>query len=319
MKTVDFHAHPVPDAFRTGLSLLGIDVLADDGFPLPQWSAEAHLKFMDEAGIDCSVLSLPSPHIHHGSDVASLKAARAINDELCVLSAAHPDRFLWTACLPLPYAEGSLQEIRRCLDVLGAAGVKVPTNADGIYLGDPAMDDVMAALNERHALVILHPCRAQERPVNVITGQVAALYEYPADTTRAVLNMIAHRTMTRFPNIRFLVPHCGSFLPYMLQRFTGVSGILSSMGRMETVDAQAEFSRLWFDIAGDPEPVALDMLRMVAGDDHIVFGTDYPHSPASVILKKKSHFDANPRYDAVRTKIYAENALRLLDKKEGQL
>ena len=211
MKTVDFHAHPVPDAFRTGLSLLGIDVLADDGFPLPQWSAEDHLKFMDEAGIDCSVLSLPSPHIHHGSDVASLKAARAINDELCVLSAAHPDRFLWTACLPLPYAEGSLQEIRRCLDVLGAAGVKVPTNADGIYLRDPAMDDVMAALNERHALVILHPCRAQERPANVITGQVAALYEYPADTTRAVLNMIAHRTMTRFPNIRFLVPHCGSF------------------------------------------------------------------------------------------------------------
>ena len=152
---------------------------------------------------------------------------------------------------------------------------------------------------------------------NVITGTVAAIYEYPTDTTRAVLNMMAHQIMTRFPNIRFVVPHCGSFLPYMLQRFSGVSGILASMGMMEQVDAQAEFSQLWFDIAGDPEPAALDILRMAAPEDHIVFGSDYPHSPASVILKKKAHFDSNPKYDDIRQTIYAENAIRLLQSKGG--
>jgi len=78
------------------------------------------------------------------------------------------------------------------------------------------------------------------------------------------------------------------------------------MGMMETVDAQAEFAKLYFDIAGDPEPVALDMLRMVADDGHIVYGSDFPHAA------KKGHFDANRKYDGLREKIYRENALSLL-------
>ena len=144
MHTIDFHAHPVPASFRQWLHTLGIDVIADDGFPLPKWSAQEQLKFMDDAGIDYTVLSLPTPHIHHGDDALSLQAAVEINDELCQISAGHPDRFGWTACLPLPYVEGSLQEIQRCLDENGALGVKVPTNADGVYLGDPVLDPVMA-------------------------------------------------------------------------------------------------------------------------------------------------------------------------------
>ena len=65
---IDFHAHPVPEAFRKWLPLLNIDVIKDDGFPVPQWSKETHLQFMDDAGIDYTVLSLPTPHIHNGED-----------------------------------------------------------------------------------------------------------------------------------------------------------------------------------------------------------------------------------------------------------
>ncbi len=81
------------------------------------------------------------------------------------------------------------------------------------------------------------------------------------------------------------------------------------MGMMETVDVKTEFEKLYFDIAGDPEPV---QLWMVAADDHIVFGSDFPHSPAKVILAKKKHFDDNKEYDGIRKKIYSENAVRLL-------
>lgn len=84
------------------------------------------------------------------------------------------------------------------------------------------------------------------------------------------------------------------------------------MGMMETVDVKTEFEKLYFDIAGDPEPVQLSRLRMVAADDHIVFGSDFPHSPAKVILAKKKHFDDNKEYDGIRKKIYSENAVRLL-------
>ncbi|MBE6122409.1 MAG: amidohydrolase [Erysipelotrichaceae bacterium] len=312
MRTIDFHAHPVTDAFRQAMTDLNIDVLADDGFPLPKWSAEDHLAFMDQAGIDFTVLSTPTPHIYNGDPVKAAQAVRAVNEETAQIVKQHPDRFAFAAALPLPAIQESIAEAEYALSELGAAGIKVPTNAFGMYLGDPSMDPVMEVLNRHRALVIIHPCRAKERPANVITGTVAAIFEYPTDTTRAVINMIAHRIMTRFPEIRWVVPHCGSFLPYMLQRFTGVSGILAGMGMMETVDAKEEFSRLYFDIAGDPEPVGLNMLRMVADESHIVFGSDFPHSPAPVILKKKQHFDVNPEYDGIRERIYSANGETLL-------
>ena len=72
---------------------------------------------------------------------------------------------------------------------------------------------------------------------------------------------------------------------------------------------RAEVEKLYFDIAGDPEPVALDMLRMVTADDHIVFGSDFPHSPAKVILMKKKHLDENPKWDGIRGQIYSGNGL----------
>ena len=56
--TVDFHAHPVTAAFRESLSEFGVAPTQDDGFPLPVWSAETHLKFMREAGITYTVLSI---------------------------------------------------------------------------------------------------------------------------------------------------------------------------------------------------------------------------------------------------------------------
>lgn len=311
-KCVDFHAHPVTDAFRAALSELGIDPMEEDGFPLPKWNAEEHLAFMDEAGIDYAVLSAPVPHIYNGDAEKARKAGHKINEETAEIVRQYPDRFAFAGLVPLPDVEGALEETSYVLGKLGAVGLKVATNMGGIYLVDPLFDPVMEEWNRRKALVIIHPCRARKRPENVITGTVAAIYEYPSDTTRAVLNMIANKIMTRFPDIRWVVPHCGSFLPYMLQRFTGVSGILASTGMMEAADVKAEFEKLYFDSAGDPEPVQLSMLRMVAADDHIVYGSDFPHSPAKVIVTKKEPFDENREYDGIREKIYGENAIRLL-------
>lgn len=311
-KCVDFHTHPVTEGYRSLVASLGIDPIEEDGFPLPKWSVEDQLSFMEEAGIDFSVLTAPVPHLYHGDADKAKAAARAVNDEIAQIVKQYPDRFAFAGCVPLPDVDGAIAETNYAMDELGAVGMKVATNMGGIYLGDPLFDPLMEEWNRRNVLVIIHPCRARQRPDHVITGKVAAIYEYPADTTRAILNMIANRTMTRFPNIRWIVPHCGAFLPYMGQRFKGVSGILASMGMMETVDVDAEMSGLYFDIAGDPEPAQLQMLRMMADDSHIVYGSDFPHSPAKVVLAKKTHFDGNETYNDIRDDIYSYNAERLL-------
>ena len=148
MKTYDFHAHPVTDEFRKAMQDLNIDVIADDGFPLPAWSTEAHLQFMKEAGIDHTILSIPTPHIHNGDDLKAQQAARRINEEVAAICRNNAEHFSFAAGVPLPYVQGAIEESEYALDKLGAVGVKVPTNANGIYLGDKSFDPFMEFLNE---------------------------------------------------------------------------------------------------------------------------------------------------------------------------
>ena len=60
---IDFHSHIITAEYKRGLKALNIDPVVVDGFALPDWNAEAHLEFMRDAGIERSILSLPTPHI----------------------------------------------------------------------------------------------------------------------------------------------------------------------------------------------------------------------------------------------------------------
>lgn len=55
----DVHGHIITPEFLSALESEGR--LLEEGFPLPEWDAEAQLKWMDEAGIQTSVLTLAAP------------------------------------------------------------------------------------------------------------------------------------------------------------------------------------------------------------------------------------------------------------------
>ena len=306
-RAIDFHAHAILSSYVDALKILKIDAQAEEGFPLPKWSVENHLQFMDEAGIDFTMLSMATPHISDKS------AVREINEEFAELCRRFPNKFGFVATLPLPNVEGSIEEFNYATTKLGAMGVKVASNSDGVYLGDERLKPIFAALNEKSSLVIIHPSPARLLPRGeVVTGKVMALFEYPADTTRAVLNMLANGTLEQFPNLKFVVPHCGSFLPYMKQRAGAMFQMLASMNLMEPVNFSAGVGKLFFDTAGDPMPEQLDMLLKIASLDKIIFGTDYPYVPAQVILRKKKVFDAEIAQRNWTEKIYFDNARALL-------
>ena len=121
------------------------------------WDAEQHIAFMDKTGIQTAVLTMPAPQPWFGDVEEAAKICRSVNEECALLKARYPGRFMFCAALPLPDVGASIEEARYALDVLGADGVKLATNAYGQYLGDPALDSLMAFLNERHAVIITHP------------------------------------------------------------------------------------------------------------------------------------------------------------------
>lgn len=189
----------------------------------------------------------------------------------------------------------------------------MPSHSDGVYLGDPSMDEIFAELDRRKALVILHPSPAREVPrANVVTGRVMALFEYPTDTTRAVLNLLANGTLERFPNLRLLVPHTGSFLPYMKSRAEAMFGLLAARGMMEPIDIEKSIGRLYFDLAGDPMPEEMDMLLNITDREHLVYGSDYPYVLPAILLKKKEALDRELAKRSWSKQVYVDNAKTLL-------
>ena len=281
-RVVDIHGHVLNDAYRELLSRHGATL--EDGFPLPQWSEGEALSFLDEAGIDLQVLSLSSPQPHFGDDAESAAFCRGFNDWCQGVVARHASRFAFVATLPLPCVGAACDEAKRAIRELGAVGVALPSNARGLYLGDAALEPLMDTLNGLGALALVHPHKPAALTEGLFTSGPVPLYEFIADTTRAVLNLLAAGVPERYPGIRFVVPHTGSFLPCVMERITAVQLLLTERGLMPEVDIRSNLSRLYFDLAGITKPELLDLLLTITTPDHVLFGSDYPFTPKRLII-----------------------------------
>jgi len=52
---------------------------------------------------------------------------------------------------------------------------------------------------------------------------------------------------------------------------------------------------------------------MVADAEHIVYGSDFPHSPAQIVAMKKKHLEQNDKYRALLLQeICHDNGIELL-------
>lgn len=310
-QAVDVHCHIVPKAYIGYLEKHNATL--DEGFPIPSWDAEKHLRWMDEASIRTSVLTLPAPQPMFGTPEENAAIVRQCNEECAALKAKYPGRFLFCATLPLPDVEAAIKEAIYALDTLGADGVKLATNAAGQYLGDPELDTLMSLLNERKTLIIIHPHKPSAVNEQLVAAVPMASYEYLAETTRALFNLLSRNVLVRYPDVRMVVPHCGSFLPGALPRFRSLLPVMVKQGLMQPVDVDAQLSRLWFDLAGAPTDEALDALLTITTPDHLLYGSDYPYVAEKVLLDGKQALAKRLILHGIDPQeVFSNNALRLM-------
>ncbi len=315
---VDVHSHVVTDEYLKYLA--ENNALMEDGYPLPSWDEKFHLAFMDNAGIERSVLTLSSPQPWFGDKTKSREIIRSVNEKMAEAKRNNPDRFLWCAALPQTDIESSIDEAIYALDSLGADGIKLATSVDGIYLGDSIYDPLMAVLNKYGAVVILHPVKPNPVNESTFSGGPIFVYEYPAETTRAVINMIAHNVMTRYPDIKVVVPHAGSFMPYAVPRLKGGYPLLLKQGLTEPIDIDGNLSKLYYDLAGGSSIQAIKMLLTITSPDHVMYGSDYPFVPISILERVASKVRDEIFQDAELGKysadIFRNNAMKLFGIKD---
>ncbi|GCA98628.1 amidohydrolase family protein [Mycolicibacterium sp. NCC-Tsukiji] len=289
---VDVHAHFLTREYVAAAIAEGIQ--HPDGMPQwPSWSAEQHLSLMQDNGIRHAILSLSSPGLSFASTADAPALARHVNDFAARTVAAHPERFSFFASLPLPDVDAAINEAIRATDIHGAAGVILMSNSGGRDLGDDSLEPLWECLDKRRSIVSVHPTSPPDPHATL--GRPAPMLEFMFETTRSITDLMFASVMSRYPHIRFLIPHCGAALPLLAARIELFRGLWpapngDAPGPL-TTDAQLQ--RMWFDTAGHPLPTQARVLRDVVGSNRLLYGSDYCWTPAFGVAQQIAALDSD--------------------------
>lgn len=268
---IDVHHHMIPPTW--GQAQLGVP----GGMPfVPEWSPEIALNSMDALGIRKSILSVTAPGVHFGDDAAARRLARDVNDFGADVVAHHPGRFGLFASLPLPDVDGAVTEAVRAMDELHADGVVLMSNIHGRYLGDASFRPLWQVLDERGAVVFIHPTSPVGLPpLEGAEGWV----DFPFDTTRTAVHLVINHVLRDFGSIRFILAHAGGALPFIAPRIEAQSGMVPELS---TDAVHEDIRRFFVDTALSAEPATLTGVLEFCGEDHVLYGTDLGAAPLPV-------------------------------------
>jgi predicted TIM-barrel fold metal-dependent hydrolase len=238
------------------------------------WNVQDILRYNDKANIQMQMLSyIPT----------NLEQLKKANDYGISITQEYPARFGLLAALPTDSVDACLSEMVR-LDSLGQGpdGFAVTSVYNGVYLSDRRLEPVWRILNEKAAVVHIHPS-AHFPPV---LDQPLALLDITFDTARVVVDMLYKGIFRRYPGIRFVLGHCGGPLP-------ALSGRLQLLGTEEWVlnplhinknEIETHLQQLYLDTAATAKTGLIAGVEMV-GVEHCIYGADcgVPCSTASTM------------------------------------
>lgn len=275
---VDVHHHLVPAGYAQTLRDRG--VARAGGGALPAASVQDSLGRMDELGVDTAVLSLSAPGVHVGDGALATRLARETNEAVAGAIADHGSRFRGFASLPVPHVDLALEELAYASDVLQLDGVILLSNVEGVYPGDPSLDPLFAELDRRRAVVFVHPTVPPGEPVPSCVP--APVLEFTFETARAVMSLLVHETVERYPGVRFVVAHAGGAFPAVAGRAaTVLAGHPAVPAAWRDRPLLESTRRLYYDTALSTSEPTLAALRTLVGPGSLLFGTDHPFASAA--------------------------------------
>ena len=116
-------------------------------------------------------------------------------------------------------------------------------------------------------------------------GRPAPILEFPMDTARTVTDLVFAGTLTRYPDIRMIIPHAGGALTAVAERIAAFSSLpfLKQRPGGGAAEVNRVLASLYYDLAGSASDAAIERLRRLTSMTHILFGSDFPFTPAAGI------------------------------------
>src|ERR1700685_3109198 len=174
----------------------------------PSWDPNEILAYMDRRGVQLQLLSNITP------DAKTLDDVRRVNAVAPSLGRQHPTRFGMLAFLPTDDPKACLSEIPRAADKLDTDGLAVTCRYNSVFLSDRTLGSGGSELARTRATVFAHP--SPSGPCSF--GRPNTLIDVAFETAQTVTEMIYSGCFRRFPNIRFIIAHCGGGVSALLGR-----------------------------------------------------------------------------------------------------
>ena len=333
MLKIDVFNHIFPKPFFDRLQ----QVVANKG-AVKRWlnipflhDIDVRFRRLEEFGPEYrQILSLSAPPIEaiNPDRQTTLDLAALANDSMADLVRRFPDRFPgFIASLPLNYPDESVAELERAVTRLGALGVQVFSNVNGLPLDDARFWPLFETADRLRCPILLHPARGAGFPD--YPGEQKSRYEiwwtfgWPYETSAAMQRLVFSRLFDRLPAIRIVTHHLGAMIPYFegrigygLDQFgtrtadEDYSALLASMTRRP----YDYFKMFWADTAVFGSRAATECGLKFFGTDRVVFASDAPFDPEGgpmYIRETIKVIDSLEISDGDRAKIYQTNAERL--------
>ena len=276
----------------------------------------SQLRLMDARGIDLTVFSprasAMGPHL--GDAAVSLEWTRRSNDLVHRVTTLYPDRFIGVCQLPQsPGApiEGSIAELRRCVEELGFVGCNLNPDPSGGFWTSPALTDrswypFYEAMVSLDVPAMVH-VSASAAPVFHATGA----YYINADTT-AFMQLLQGSLFTDLPDLRLVIPHGGGAVPYHWGRYRGLADMLGQPPVETNV-----MGNVFFDTCVYHQP-GIDLLLEVVDTANVLFGSEMVGAVRGRDPRTGQYYDDTRRYveasaldDDARTAVFEGNVRRV--------
>jgi uncharacterized protein len=243
------------------------------------YSAEAKLAAMDDAGVDYGVMRVPV-----WQEWLGLETCQAVNDNAYEIAQRSNGRLFATACVPPWGGKENIYELERCVKELGAVGVQLACHYGQLYLDDEVFEPYLKVISDLDVPVIVHhtPLPVEFRSVIDYTN-LRREFGRIIDQGVAVGRELFSGLFMRLPNLRFIHTMLGGnwfantalLTPHMSNKQEAIIR-LDPTGR-EQIEGFLK-NNIFFDLT-HPHSWGKDQVECalkVNGADHYLFGSSFP-------------------------------------------
>lgn len=243
------------------------------------YSAEAKLAAMDEAGVDYGIMRVPV-----WQEWLDLETCKAVNDNAAEIAARSNGRLFTTACVPPWGGKENIYELERNVKELGAVGVQLACHYGQLYLDDEVFDPYLKVIEKLDIPVIVHhtPLPVEYKSVLDYTN-LRREFGRITDQATAVGRELFSGMFDRMPGLRFVHTMLGgNWFANTALLTPHASNKKEAMDRLDPTGGDKIKSylenNLFFDLTHPHSwgKYQVEAALKVNGADHYLFGSSFP-------------------------------------------